>query len=371
MMRGKLLKISGLHGYDVTQALSEICDDVESASYDELRAGYAGLKAFYTDAFSKGMQSLGWDAQELYCDFELLQKKWAQENGARFEETTWREDILTAQIKQIKPDVVFSENISWAPLSLRKDRAREFPWVKALVSQQGFPMWFKELKDADIVFSCIPSIATVFRGWGINAHPVYYSFDPSITDLLSGDNVKEHGFTFTGHSGYGLNWHHRTRYELLSRLLEDSLLEAWLTERDMTLNPDIETPLRERFPDRTHPAVFGLDMYRLLERSRVILNVHTDATWGYSGNMRMYEATGMGACVLTDRTMNLDDLFEDGVEIVTYGSADECLEKARYLLDNDKEREAIGQKAKARTMKDHTALNRCEEMDRLIMGQIG
>ena len=170
MMRGKLLKISGLHGYDVKQALSEICDDVENASYDEFRAGYAGLKAFYTDAFSKGMGKIGWEAEEVYCDFELLQKKWAQENGVTFGKTSWRDDILIAQINRFRPDVVFCENISWAPESLRRDRAREFPFVRVLAAQQGFPMWYRELQDADIVFSCLPSIAAVFRGWGINAH---------------------------------------------------------------------------------------------------------------------------------------------------------------------------------------------------------
>ena len=369
-MRGKLFKISGLHGYDVKQALSGIFPDSEAVSYAELRAGYAGLKAFYTDAFSKGMGTLGWEVEEVYCDFELLQKKWAQENGVTFNETSWRDDVLIAQINRFRPDVVFFENISWAPESLRKDRARKFPFIRVLASQQGFPMWYRELGDTDIVFSCVPSIANVFRGWGINAHTVYYSFDPSITELMAGDGVKEHGFTFSGHSGYGLDWHHRTRYELLSGLFEDGVLEGWITERDMTLNPDIETPLRGKYPAMTHDAVYGLDMYRLLERSRVVLNVHTDAAWGYAGNMRLFEATGMGACLLTERMLNIDELFEDGVEIMTYGSTAECLEKAQWLLDNPDKAIEIGERSRKRVLADHGTLRRCAEIDALLMGRM-
>jgi len=369
-VRGKLMKISGLHGYDVKKALSAICPDVEAVSYDELRAGYAGLKAFYTDAFSRGMEELGWEVEEVYCDFELLQRKWAEENGVAYGEAGWRSDVLIAQIKRFRPDVVFCENISWAPEALRTDRAGEFPFVRVLASQQGFPMWYRELGDADIVFSCVPSIANVFRGWGINAHTVYYSFDPSITGLMAADGVKEHGFTFSGHSGYGLDWHHRTRYELLSGLLSDGLLQAWITERDMTLNPDLETPLLNRYPDLTHPAVYGLDMYRLLERSKVVLNVHTDAAWGYAGNMRLFEATGMGACLLTERSLNMDELFEEDIEIMTYGSIGECLEKARYLLEHDLEREEMGRRAQDRVLREHTTRHRCEVMDDLIGRQL-
>lgn len=368
MTRGRLLKISGLHGYDVASALSVLCDDVDNASYEELRTAYAGLKAFYTDAFSRGMAALGWEVCEVYCDFELLQKKWAQEHDTPFDEKQWQEDILTAQIRNFRPDVVFCENITWAPESLRKDRKRAFPSVRVLASQQGFPMWFRELGDADIVFSCVPSIATVFRGWGINAHPVYYSFDPSITDLMANDGAKEHGFTFSGHSGYGLDWHHRSRYGLLSGLFESGLLEGWITERNRTLNPAIETPLRELFPTQTHDPVYGLDMYQLIERSEVVLNVHTDAAWGYAGNMRLFEATGMGACLLTDRMLNLGELFEDGVEILTYGSAEECLEKARHYLEHGEERKQIAANARKRVLKDHTTARRCEVMDELILG---
>ena len=42
--------------------------------------------------------------------------------------------------------------------------------------------------------------------------------------------------------------------------------------------------------------------------------------------MRLYEATGMGSLLLTDRKDNLRQLFEEDHEIVTYESKEEALD---------------------------------------------
>ena len=43
--------------------------------------------------------------------------------------------------------------------------------------------------------------------------------------------------------------------------------------------------------------------------------MHADLSNGCVGNMRMFEATGMGSCLLNDYGSNLSELFEDGKEI--------------------------------------------------------
>ena len=50
--------------------------------------------------------------------------------------------------------------------------------------------------------------------------------------------------------------------------------------------------------------------------------------------MRLFEATGAGACLITDRKVNLPAMFEPDVEVVTYSSVEECSEKVRYLLES-------------------------------------
>ncbi len=134
----------------------------------------------------------------------------------------------------------------------------------------------------------------------------------------------------------------------------------------MKNNPKKPLPLRQLFPHRCHPPVFGHDMYRILRQSKVTFNNHIDLTGESVGNMRLFEATGMETCLLTDTRINMPDLFEADREVVTYSNVEECIEKANYLLEHDDVRKQIATAGHKRTMTDHTAANRCEQIDEII-----
>jgi len=70
-------------------------------------------------------------------------------------------------------------------------------------------------------------------------------------------------------------------------------------------------------------------------------------------NMRCFEVTGSGGFLLTNRIPSLEELFIDGKEIVMYDSMDDMVEKAKYYLAHDDEREAIAKAGYERSMKDH------------------
>ena len=74
----------------------------------------------------------------------------------------------------------------------------------------------------------------------------------------------------------------------------------------------------------------------------------------------------MGTCLITEWKKNLADLFEPDLEVVTYRSAEECIEKVRYLLDHDEERQAIAAAGQKRTLRDHTFARRVRQLDELI-----
>ncbi|MBI4720333.1 MAG: glycosyltransferase family 1 protein [Chitinivibrionia bacterium] len=144
---------------------------------------------------------------------------------------------------------------------------------------------------------------------------------------------------------------------LFSRVLEHLRLRP--TERTPVEASRIPlVPLSELFPGHCHPPVFGMAMYRLLQGAKVVLNVHTDAAAGEVGNMRLFEATGIGSCLLTDTGSNLSELFEDGVEVVAYSSPAECREKARFLFEHDQIRQQIAQAGQRRTLRDHSLSQR-------------
>ena len=133
-----------------------------------------------------------------------------------------------------------------------------------------------------------------------------------------------------------------------------------------------DRPLKKLFPERCHAPVYGLDMFRLLGRSRIVFNRHADFAAGIAGNIRLFEATGMGACLVTERCGNIGDLFREGSEVVTYATASECADKIRYLIAHPAECGRIAQAGQTRTLRDHTPLNRAQtvsdELQKIISG---
>ena len=128
--------------------------------------------------------------------------------------------------------------------------------------------------------------------------------------------------------------------------------------------------LRQMYPNRCKTPVVGIDYYNVLSESRIIFNKHTDHNMGCVGNLRLFEGTGIGGCLLTDTGENINDLFEPGKEIVTYRSVDEAVEKVTYLLDHEDEREEIARAGQKRTLKDHTIFHRCQLIDNVIQSKL-
>jgi spore maturation protein CgeB len=87
--------------------------------------------------------------------------------------------------------------------------------------------------------------------------------------------------------------------------------------------------------------------------------------------MRLFEATGVGTCLLTDRKSNLASLFEPDREVAVYGSPDECVERARWLLDHPRECREIALAGQRRTLRDHTFARRATVLDSILREELG
>jgi spore maturation protein CgeB len=105
-----------------------------------------------------------------------------------------------------------------------------------------------------------------------------------------------------------------------------------------------------------------MDMYRVLSESRITVNVHIDVAENFANNMRLYEATGCGALLITEEKDNLANLFRPGEEVVTYRSTDHAVEKIKYYLNRPIEAAAIARAGQQRTLKEHTYRHRMGEL---------
>lgn len=69
---------------------------------------------------------------------------------------------------------------------------------------------------------------------------------------------------------------------------------------------------------------------------------------------RNFEVPGCGGFLLTNYADNLKDYYEIGKEIVVYEGTRDLIEKIRYYLEHDAEREEIARAGYERTLRDHT-----------------
>jgi spore maturation protein CgeB len=104
-----------------------------------------------------------------------------------------------------------------------------------------------------------------------------------------------------------------------------------------------------------HPAFYNQQAFTLnLTRANM---VHA----GYSPSIRLFEAAACGCPMISDWWEGLNNFFTIGEEILVADSPEKTLE---YLFDlSEREREAIGKRARARVLSEHTALHRAGELE--------
>ena len=105
---------------------------------------------------------------------------------------------------------------------------------------------------------------------------------------------------------------------------------------------------------------FFEDAARIFTHSRIVLNqaIRDDV------NMRVFEALATRSFLLTPAVPSLDELFTDGVHLVTYRDGDvaDCLEKIAYYADREDERDRIAEAGYREVLAKHTFKHRVARM---------
>ncbi|MGZ8693867.1 MAG: glycosyltransferase family protein [Gaiellaceae bacterium] len=373
-----------------------IIDTYYPAFLDEHYAGRSGLaarpyeeqlealmtRAFGTsDAYSWNLRRLGHEAIDIVANCDQLQRAWAREHGrsrvlaraARLPTIVGRaarweflHRVVAAQIAAFEPDVVYCQDFFF----LRADELDDLKERGVLAVGQCGSELPKDGRPEryDFITTSFPHFVERLRARGIDTEYFPIAFDERVTDRLSREGIdagaataRAHGAVFVG--GIHPPEVHRAGTPLLERLAEELDVEFWGYIRD-GLDPD--SPILRRH----HGEAWGLEMYRILAATRVAINRHGDIAEGHANNMRLFEATGVGALLLTEAAANLDELFAPGAEVVAYESADDLIEKARHYLEREDEREAIAAAGQRRTLVEHTYGRRIGELAAMLEARL-
>lgn len=326
-----------------------------------------------SDFYSRHLNGLGWEAHDLITNCVPLQKAWAKINMVPVSELALKVphrlyrlpvfgkfladlpglmDVAVSQIKTAKPDVLYCQDLSFFPQKVLLDLKQH---VRLIVGQIACPLPPDSfLEGYDLILTSFPHFVDRLRARAIASEYFRIGFDERVLSLL-GNVQKDIDFSFVG----GISRHHDGAIPLLEYLSVKTDMKIFGYGAD-------RVPKGSPIQRRHGGEVWGIDMYRTLARSRIALNRHISAAENNANNMRLYEATGVGAMLLTDQKNNLHELFEIGKEIVTYSSKEEAAELVNYYLNHPEEIELIAKAGQNRTLREHTYKARMVELTTIL-----
>ena len=304
------------------------------------------------DAYSHHLARSGHEAHEVVANCVPLQRAWAREHGADADE----EAVLLAQVRAFEPDVVYVQNLHYPS----EQALGVFHDVAELVAGQIASKAPSDdrLRRFDLILTSFPHFVPRFRALGVDTEYFRIGFDPRVLARLEREGPLEQdlGAVFVG----SLNRiRHGRANARLARAASRAPIDFW--GHGVRGWPPW-SPLRRRY----HGEAWGIDMYRILRRSRIAVNRHIRESEEFANNMRLFEATGVGAMLLTDAKTNLAELFDPGVEVGTYSGAADLADKVLYYLAHEDERSAIAAAGQRRTLGEHGYDARMPELAALL-----
>ena len=286
------------------------------------------------DFYSEGLKANGVEAADVHLNNRAMQLRWAAEHGVNVHADgpgepqrlgakvrrlfggnseppsqlatipDWIRNVMIAQIEAFHPDVILNQVMHFVSArSLRSLVGRHC----LLVGQVAAP-WHEPEDDLgyDLVATSLPNYVQKFERRGIRTFYNQLGFAPSVLASVP-EAERDLAVTFVG----TLSSHHADRIRLLEHLATRTKLNIWGMGIEEVSR---DSPIRGCYRGQA----WGREMFAIFRRSQIVVNQHIGIAGDFANNMRLYEATGCGAALVTDRKANLQELFDVGSEVVDY-----------------------------------------------------
>lgn len=358
--------------------------------------------------FQINLNRLGNDAYEIVYNADSAQVAWARENHLNL---ITPEEIFFNQLKKINPDILFLQDISLFSKHFIDRIRNEIQSVKLIIGWLCAPYTGehqKTLSSCDFVCSCSELFRDQLKLAGIKSYRLNHAFESSLLPRIeSSSDYPETDFLFIGSFFPGSELHDM-RVQIIEALLAEEInlkiysqlrkvsnlfikqkaysfylqLKKFKLDGIYNVFPPSrriaqykESPHDLELSDRFYKAVdntpvFGIEMLKAFSKAKLSFNSHGGVAGDYAGNIRLFEATGSGSCLITDHKKNITDFFIPDSEIITYNSINECIDKTKWLLSHPEELKKIAKAGQRRTLRDHNFYNRAVELDSIIKKEL-
>lgn len=248
-------------------------------------------------------------------------------------------------------------------LRLIKNECRILVW-------DGVGMNLKKFKHSfHAILTCSYTIVRSYESAGVDAYYLPFSYDNRLDDWLGVENSslvdKDIKTAFIGGLNVGKTSHF-DRIDLLYNISAD--VDLYLKDNGNTIlkslylfssNPN--RALRYLRLNRSNMGVrTGLDYHRTILEYGAIINKHLDGITTPS-NIRLFEVTGLGRVLITDRLEGLSDLFIENEEVLAYSNVNELKEHVKNLKKNPEYASYLARNARNKTISKYSIVNRVKK----------
>jgi len=403
-MNYKIVKIASFY-YNFLDYYYEKNQEIKKKSYKEQYNDIMNEGFGWANFYQIHLNELGNEAYEIIYNADSLQRAWAQKMGINKS----GDELLIEQLKYLKPDVVFfQDSMHFSPKWIEEIKYI-VPSIKLTIGWCCSPFTQEHLKlfsKFDIMLGCSPLFVDIFKKNNIKSYELNHAFESNLLSKLEkNNNYPNSDVIFIGSFRWGKDFH-IDRLNLIEKLIrnnfdlklyaniaQDKYIKSFLTKAGylyvnsmvktglskMVYSNDklkklanlTEVPKRMKFSKEflaslDNTKLFGLEMMKAITKSKIGLNIHGGVAGTYAANIRLFEVTGVGACLVTDWKQNIKKFFIPDEEILTYKNIEECNEKVKYLLSHPEKRKMIAEAGHRRTLSEHTFEKRARQLDEII-----
>src|ERR1700732_4331269 len=254
---------------------------LEFDSFETQRKSLIDARFGTSDFYSKHLNDLGCEAFDLIANCRPLQSAWLKENGFRSSSLDFSVpyrfyrvplvgralaalpgflDVVVAQIRSLKPDVLYCHDLNFFPKFVLKELKRH---VKLIVGQIASPLPPRSfIEGYDLILTSFPHFVSKITSAGISSEYFRLGFDSRVAGVLEGVS-RDIDVFFMG----GVGRSHKSAIPFLEHLSRHTPIRFFGYGAESL--PE-NSPIRKRYEREG----WGLDMYEVLARSKITFNRH-------------------------------------------------------------------------------------------------
>lgn len=304
------------------EARHGICDDTDISFFDLqqliIEDGYASVYRLEppSDCNTSEVFFTIWN-------YDRLQRLWANEHG--LDDSCTMNDIRVAQVKDFKPDVVYDFSGRYRPdfiAKLKKDNVKTiYALWNGVIEKDEVPA---SIPGYDVYISLHQPYVDYWATQGLNS----FELQPSIPEQW-GDRNDERSIDILMY-GQSNKEFFQQRDEIICKVIE-------LNDKyNVSIRLQMDEESEYYFAEKTkviEPPIYGKDLYDSIQKSKIVINKCTDNNLSFKSNMRVFEAIGNGALLITEKGIYPEGIKEN-VDFLTYSSEEELLQIISDVINN-------------------------------------